>query len=113
MKTWHYALSGSHRESAPESALASLVSGGLLKPDTLVWSDGMPAWLPAREALPTIFAAEIVAGPPPLPSSAPARRSSHEIDFDIHGDDLQMVEIELDPGETVIAEAGGMCFMEE
>lgn len=38
---------------------------------------------------------------------------SHEIDFEILGDDLQMVEIELDPGETVIAEAGGMNYMEE
>ena len=26
---------------------------------------------------------------------------------------MQMVEIELDPGETVIAEAGAMCYMEE
>ncbi|MHA3774190.1 TIGR00266 family protein [Verrucomicrobiota bacterium sgz303538] len=35
------------------------------------------------------------------------------MDFEIHGDDMQLVEIELDPGETVIAEAGGMCYMEE
>ncbi len=38
---------------------------------------------------------------------------SHEIDYEIHGSDMQMVEIELDPEETVIAEAGAMCFMEE
>jgi uncharacterized protein (AIM24 family) len=31
---------------------------------------------------------------------------SHEIDFKIFGDDIQFVEIELDPGEIVIAEAG-------
>jgi uncharacterized protein (TIGR00266 family) len=37
----------------------------------------------------------------------------HEIDFKIHGDDMQFVEIELDPGEAVIAEAGGMMFMED
>ncbi|MCA0388739.1 MAG: TIGR00266 family protein [Bacteroidetes bacterium] len=37
---------------------------------------------------------------------------SHEIDYTIIGDDLQMVEVELDPGETVIAEAGAMCYME-
>ena len=29
----------------------------------------------------------------------------HEVDYEIHGDDMQLVEIELDPGETVIAEA--------
>ena len=32
---------------------------------------------------------------------------SHEVDYEILGDDMQIVEIELDPGETVIAEAGG------
>ena len=37
----------------------------------------------------------------------------HEIDFKIHGDDMQFVEIELDPMEAVVAEAGGMMFMED
>lgn len=35
------------------------------------------------------------------------------IDYQIHGDDLQMVEIELDPNEGVRAEAGTMSFMED
>ena len=38
---------------------------------------------------------------------------SHEIDYTIHGDDIQLVEIELDPEETVIAEAGAMNYMED
>jgi len=38
---------------------------------------------------------------------------SHEIDFKIVGNDIQLVEIELDPGETVIAEAGAMLYMED
>lgn len=38
---------------------------------------------------------------------------SHEIDYRIFGDDIQFVEIELDPGETVIAEAGSMVYMEQ
>lgn len=37
----------------------------------------------------------------------------HEVDYDIIGHDMQMVEVELDPGETVIAEAGAMNYMEE
>ena len=37
---------------------------------------------------------------------------SHEIDYKLYGDDMQFVEIELDPQETVIAEAGAMMFME-
>lgn len=38
---------------------------------------------------------------------------SHEVDYVLMGDDMQMVEIELDPSETVIAEAGAMNFMDQ
>jgi len=38
---------------------------------------------------------------------------SHEIDYKIFGDDIQLVEIELDPGETIITEAGAMVYMED
>jgi len=37
---------------------------------------------------------------------------SHVVDYTIYGDDLQFVEVELDPQETVIAEAGVMMYME-
>ncbi|MDB4914106.1 MAG: hypothetical protein JWM95_1750 [Gemmatimonadetes bacterium] len=40
------------------------------------------------------------------------RRTSDEIDYELIGDDLQAVIVTLDPGETVIAEAGAMMFME-
>ena len=35
------------------------------------------------------------------------------IDYKIHGDDMQLIEIELDPGEGVRAEAGAMTYMED
>jgi len=38
---------------------------------------------------------------------------AHEIDYQIHGESMQYVEIELDPEETVIAEAGTMMYMGE
>jgi uncharacterized protein (TIGR00266 family) len=37
----------------------------------------------------------------------------HNVDYQIIGHDMQMVEVELDPNETVIAEAGAMNYMEE
>jgi uncharacterized protein (TIGR00266 family) len=37
----------------------------------------------------------------------------HELDYEILGHDMQMVEVELDPGESVVAEAGAMNYMEE
>jgi uncharacterized protein (TIGR00266 family) len=38
---------------------------------------------------------------------------AHEIDFWIHGEEMQYVEIELDNGETVLAEPGSMMMMDE
>ncbi len=39
--------------------------------------------------------------------------TSHVVDYRVYGDDLQFVEVELDPNETVIAEAGAMVYMEQ
>jgi uncharacterized protein (TIGR00266 family) len=38
---------------------------------------------------------------------------SHQVDYEVIGADMQLVEVELDPGETVVAEAGAMNYMED
>ena len=40
-------------------------------------------------------------------------RAMDEVDYKIFGDDMQYVEVELDPGEATVAEAGGMMYMED
>lgn len=37
----------------------------------------------------------------------------HEVDYEVIGDDMQMVQVELDPSETIVAEAGAMTYMQE
>lgn len=39
--------------------------------------------------------------------------NSHEVDYKLYGDDMQFVEIELDPRESVVAEAGAMMMMDQ
>ncbi|MCM3315090.1 TIGR00266 family protein [Rummeliibacillus stabekisii] len=39
--------------------------------------------------------------------------NNHEIDYKLYGDDMQFVEVELDPNETVVAEAGALMMMED
>lgn len=39
--------------------------------------------------------------------------NNHEIDYKLYGDDMQYVEVELDPNETVIAEAGSLMMMDD
>ena len=55
------------------------------------------------------------AQPPIKPTGGPppGGRRCHELDYEIVGGDMQMVIVELDSGETVIAEAGAMNYMEE
>ena len=40
-------------------------------------------------------------------------RNNHEIDYRIYGEEMQFVEVELDPGETVIGEPGGFMMMDD
>ncbi len=40
-------------------------------------------------------------------------RNNHEIDYKIYGEELQFVEVELDPQETVIGEPGGFMMMDD
>lgn len=45
-------------------------------------------------------------------NQAPAPRQSHDIEYEVHGNELQFVEVVLDPGESVVAEAGSMLNMD-
>lgn len=49
---------------------------------------------------------------PPVPAARHARSTAiaDDIDFEIKGTEMQFVEIELDPGESAVAEAGSMMF---
>ena len=42
-----------------------------------------------------------------------ATRTNHEIDYKIYGEELQFVEVELDPNESAIAESGAMMMMDD
>lgn len=92
-------------------------------PRTLVYGPGMNAWTEAGQ-VPAV--AERLTGggfppvppPPGMPSvastmNAPSasRRPADVIDYEIFGEEMQYVLVTLDPGETVIAEPGGMMFM--
>ena len=111
MQNWHYLDAQNTSKQVPEERMESLVNSGEISPGTLLWKTGMADWTPASAVLPALFGGDADAPPPIRPSATPARRC-HEIDYEIFGDDMQIVEVELDPGETVIAEAGAMNYME-
>ena len=77
-----------------------------LHPDAMVWREGFSHWLPLAQV------AELQASADPWRSAPPpvSQRSAHEIDYTIFGEEMQYVEIELDPGESAVAEAGSMMY---
>ncbi|MBU0618418.1 MAG: TIGR00266 family protein [Planctomycetes bacterium] len=75
--------------------------------DTLVYGPGLSSWTAAR-AIPGLRAELAPTGHLP---PAPRARRADEIDYELFGDDMQYVEIEVDPDEMVIAEAGAMMYM--
>lgn len=113
MKTWFYVDSERQRHQISEDQLQSLIDSGVIRPETLIWCDGMPQWTAAVQAQPALFRSG--GTPPPMPAGGPPPMlmKAHDVDYEILGNEMQIVEIELDPGETVIAEAGGMNYMDD
>jgi len=78
-------------------------------PSTLVWGPGVPEWTEARHVIPLGSSTGAISAPP----KPPKPNRSDDIDYQVFGDDMQFVEITLDPQEVVIAEAGSMMYMTE
>jgi uncharacterized protein (TIGR00266 family) len=72
----------------------------------------MANWTPLKDVpalaayLTTPAKQAAAAAPPPITG-----KRAHEIDFKILGSEMQFVEVELDPGESAVAEAGSMMYM--
>lgn len=86
---------------------ASAVAQAQKNPNGHVWRQGFAEWMPIASC--TELSASAATGlsvPPPM------TRRSDEIDYKIYGEDMQFVEIELDPGESAVAEAGSLMYKE-
>ena len=79
---------------------------------TLVYGPGVTTWVEARHVSEIMSAMGNGNGAPGvMPPPPPSRKKADEIDYEIFGSEMQYVEITLDQGEQVIAEAGGMMYM--
>lgn len=102
MHQWYFDYEGKRQGPIDQARAVQLATQ---HPNGYVWRDGLPQWLPIRQVAELTGAASGAATPPPL-----TRTTADEIDFKIVGDDTQFVEIELDPGESAVAEAGAMMY---
>ena len=110
-KEWYVARES---ESTGPLSIGELQSGfrsGQHTRDALVFKQGMSGWTAASQVSELSAAVSGGApGAPPLPPPSSGKRA-HEVDYNIVGEEMQFVEVELDPGEGAIAEAGAMMYM--
>jgi uncharacterized protein (TIGR00266 family) len=107
---WYMAVGGQQVGPMPEQEVAAGIENGTADGNTLVFTAGMANWTPisAVPQLASHLKGGALTSPPPISGS---HRQAHEIDFRIYGEDMQFVEVELDPGESAVAEAGAMMYM--
>ena len=115
MQQWFMAIGGHQVGPVSQDDVVTNLRNGTIDGNTLVFTAGMTNWTPLKD-VPQLAAfltgdgrgaAPTAAAPPPI---VPGRRA-HEIDFRIVGSEMQFVEVELDPGESAVAEAGSMMYM--
>jgi uncharacterized protein (TIGR00266 family) len=108
---WYMAVGGHQVGPVGEDEIVSNIKNGSADGNTLVFISGMDNWTPLKDV--ERFRVHFASTPPPnaAPPPVPGGRHAHEIDFNIVGEDVQFIEVELDPGESVVAEAGAMMYM--
>lgn len=102
MAQWYLSNEGS--QFGPMD-LAQAVEKAKTIPNGFAWREGYAEWLPIAQVGELNQRAIAATSPPPQ-----STRSSHDIDFKIIGSEMQFVEVELDPGESAVAEAGAMMY---
>jgi uncharacterized protein (TIGR00266 family) len=115
-KAWYVAVGGQQQGPMSRDEVIAGIQTGRFGRDAHVFTQGMANWVPL--AAEPEFAGAFGAAPPPPPppgvgpAGAPTRVKAHEIDYELYGEDLQYVEVVLDPGEGCIAEAGAFLYMD-
>lgn len=106
MSNWFVAVDGKSLGPFSQQQVLAGLAGGQYNQATMVWRDGFADWMPIGQ-VPELQPG--AAAPPP----SFAGKEAHEIDYTIHGNEMQFVEIELDSQESVISEAGAMMYMHD
>ena len=88
---------------------AAAVAQAAKNPNGHCWRQGFAEWIPIAKCDELAQSASHAMTAPPPPAGGMVRHAD-EIDYKIFGSDMQFVEIELDPGESAIAEAGSLMY---
>jgi len=112
-KVWYIAIAGQQQGPFSLGELLPRFQSGELGAGIHVFTQGMSQWATAAERPEFAAALGGGGGPAPAPPQAPAAgTTAHEIDYEICGEEMQFVEVTLDPQEACIAEAGAFMYMD-
>lgn len=107
---WYVAVNGQTVGPFSYEQMIAGVRSGQYNTATMVWREGLNDWMPMEQVKElTAPAASAGHAAPPVVTG----RQAHEIDYEVFGHEMQFVEVELDPGESVVAEAGSMMYMSD
>jgi len=110
MSQWYLFEQAGNRRTGPLDDDAARAAAAR-DPSLLAWREGMGDWLPVRSIAELVEATPSdPAGLPPPPPPPHRSGTADDIEFRIHGQEMQFVEIELDPGESAISEAGALMY---
>lgn len=105
MTQWYLSFDGN--QVGPMD-LSQAIGQARQNPNGFVWRDGFAEWEPIASIAELNPALGVPVPTPPPAAARPA--GADEIDFKIFGAEMQFVEVELDPGESAVAEAGAMMY---
>jgi uncharacterized protein (TIGR00266 family) len=111
MHQWFISINGAQQGPYDQATAAMQARAN---PGAFCWRQGFQNWLPVGQVAELFQAAP--AAPQGMMPSAPnafGGQRADEVDYKIFGEDVQFVEIELDPGESCVAEAGSMMYKEQ
>jgi uncharacterized protein (TIGR00266 family) len=108
MYNWYVAVNGQTVGPFSQEQLIAGIQSGQYNKTTMVWREGFKDWLAVDQVKELSNPGAAGNTPPPM-----GGRQSHEIDYEIFGHEMQFVEVELDPQESVVAEAGSMMYMSD
>ncbi|HVS33521.1 MAG TPA: TIGR00266 family protein [Thermoanaerobaculia bacterium] len=106
---WYVAVSGKQEGPFSAEEVVRRIRAGQVPRSAHVFAQGLAAWAPvtSRAEFSAAFGRAAVPPPPAFGGS-----TAHEIDYEIFGEEMQYVEITLDPREACVAEAGAFMYMD-
>jgi uncharacterized protein (TIGR00266 family) len=107
MAQWFFSYNGQQVGPLDDAAA---VAQARRNPNGFAWRDGFSAWKPIGEVAELSGGSGMSVMPASMPPPPRGAQRSDEVDYRIVGNDMQFVEIELDPGESVVAEAGALMY---